>query len=125
MKLTSMLTVVGVVFASAAMAEGDAEKGAKVFRKCQACHQVGDDAKNRVGPVLNGIVDRAAGTIDGFKYSDALLEQAGEGLVWSEENLVAFLAKPRDYLKGTKMAFAGLRKDQEIADVIAYLKTYP
>lgn len=124
MKLISMLSIAGLLVASVAHAEGDAEKGAKVFRKCQACHQVGDKAKNRVGPVLNGIVGKPAGENPDFKYSDALLESASEGLVWTEENIAEFMTKPRDFIKGTKMSFAGLRKESEIADVIAFLKQH-
>ncbi len=105
-------------------AEGDAEKGEKVFKKCKACHEVGDDAKNKVGPTLNGIVGSAAGANSDFKYSDALTTMAGEGLVWDEESMAAFLTKPKDFMKGTKMSFAGLRKEEDIADVIAYLSTF-
>ena len=107
-----------------ALADGDAAKGEKVFNKCKACHAVGDDAKNKVGPVLNGIVGAAAGQNPDFKYSDALMAMAGEGLVWDEESLEAFLKKPKDFMKGTKMTFAGLRKDDEVEDVIAYLATF-
>jgi len=96
-------------------------EGEKVFRKCKACHQVGDDARNRVGPILNGVVGAAAGHIEDFKYSKALMKRAEEGLVWNDETLAGFLAAPRKYLKGTKMSFAGLRKDDEIEAVIAYL----
>ncbi|MGB0660618.1 MAG: c-type cytochrome [Mangrovicoccus sp.] len=97
--------------------------GEKVFKKCKACHQVGDGAQNKVGPVLNGVVGSPAGHVDGFKYSKALQDAAAGGLVWSEAELAAFLAKPKDYLKGTKMSFAGLRKDSDIAAIIAFLKS--
>lgn len=102
---------------------GDAEAGAKVFRKCQACHAVGEDAKNKVGPILNGIVDRQVATVPDFDYSDALLEMTDN--TWTPEALAAFLEKPRDYAPGTKMTFAGLRKEEERANVIAYLATFP
>lgn len=98
--------------------------GAKVFRKCKACHQVGDGAKNRAGPVLNGILGRAAGTVEGFKYSKPLLAKAEEGLVWTEDALTAFLANPKAYIKGTKMSFNGLRKDKDLAAITAYLSTF-
>ncbi|MBC7153372.1 MAG: cytochrome c family protein [Rhodobacteraceae bacterium] len=110
--------------AASALAEGDTAAGEKVFNKCKACHMVGEDAQNRVGPVLNGIVDRPVAAGEGFKYSDVFQEKAAEGAVWSEEELAAFLASPRKYAKGTKMAFPGLRKDAEIAAVIAYLATF-
>lgn len=113
-----------LAFSAPVFAEGDAAKGEKVFRKCKACHAVGEDAKNKVGPVLNGIIGAEAGANADFKYSDALLAKAEEGLVWDEENLAAFLTKPRDFIDGTKMSFAGLRKEAEVTDVIAYLKTF-
>lgn len=108
----------------AAQAEGDAAEGEKVFRKCQACHQVGPDAENKVGPMLTGVVGRPVASVEGFSYSDALMELGSDGHAWTEEELSAFLEKPRDYAKGTKMAFAGLRKEEERADVIAYLATF-
>ena len=101
-----------------------AAAGNKVFKKCKSCHQVGEKAKNRSGPVLNGIVGAAAGSVDGFKYSKALRAAAKDGLMWSEVELAAFLAKPKAYLKGTKMSFAGLRKEADQAAVIEYLKTF-
>lgn len=113
-----------VALTAPAFAEGDADKGEKVFKKCKACHAVGDDAKNKVGPVLNGIVGAPAGQNPDFKYSDALTEQASEGLVWDEESLTVFLTKPKDFIKGTKMSFAGLRKDADTENVIAYLSTF-
>jgi cytochrome c len=106
-----------------ASAEGDPAKGEKVFRKCKACHMVGDKAKNRVGPVLNGIVGRPWGAIDGFKYSVSLLEMA-EGKVWDEATLDAYLTKPKDMIPKGKMAFAGLRKEADRANVIAYLAQF-
>ncbi|SDD10050.1 c-type cytochrome [Ruegeria marina] len=98
--------------------------GESVFKKCKACHQVGADAKNKTGPLLNGIVGAPAGHVDGFKYSKAMQEAAEGGLVWSDAELAAFLTKPKDYMKGTKMSFAGLKKDEEIEAVIAYLKSF-
>jgi len=98
--------------------------GEKVFRQCKACHMVGDGAKNRVGPHLNGVMNRAAGMVDGFRYSSALKDMAADGLVWDEESLAAFLADPRGFMKGTKMGFAGLRSDEDIAAINAYLSTF-
>ena len=95
--------------AGIASAEGDAEKGEKVFRKCRACHAVGEGAENKVGPQLNGIVGREIAALEGFGYSDALTELAVEKGAWTEEELAAFLEKPRDYAKGTKMSFARWR----------------
>ncbi len=125
MKTPLLATICALVVTSgAAFAAGDAAKGEKVFRKCKACHQVGPEASNKTGPVLNGVVDRAAGSVDGFKYSPALTEAAAGGLVWTTAELDAFLTKPKDYLAGTKMTFAGLRKDADREDVIAYLATF-
>lgn len=98
-------------------------EGENVFKKCKACHQLGEGAKNRVGPILTGVVGGPAGAADGFKYSNALKKVAEGGLIWTETELAAFLAKPKDYLKGTKMSFAGLKKTQDVAAVIAYLKS--
>lgn len=98
--------------------------GEKVFKKCKACHQVGEGAKNRSGPILTGIVGRPAGTVDGFKYSKPLKAMAADGLVWDEENLHAFLAKPKAFMKGTRMAFAGLRKEEDLAAITAYLSSF-
>lgn len=103
---------------------GDAAKGEKVFRKCKACHEVGEGAKTKTGPILNGIVGRAVAADGDFKYSDALQEAGAGGLVWTPETLAEFLTKPKAYLKGTKMSFAGLRKDSERSDIVAYLATF-
>ena len=106
------------LFLTAPAQAGDAAAGAKVFKKCKACHYV-DRKKNKSGPHLVNVVGRAAGVVEGFKYSKAM---AGSGLVWDEATLTGFLAKPKKYLKGTKMSFAGLKKESDIANVIAYLK---
>lgn len=98
--------------------------GEKVFKKCKACHQVGEGAKSRVGPILTGIVNGPAGAVDGFKYSKPMTQAAEDGLIWSESELAAFLAKPRSYMKGTKMSFPGLRKEADQTAVIEYLKSF-
>lgn len=118
-----MAAAVVAMSASGAFA-ADVKKGEKVFKKCKACHEVGADAKAKTGPVLNGIVGKAAGAIEDFKYSDAMVEAAAGGLVWTEEELDAFLTKPKEYMKGTKMTFAGVRKESQRADLIAYLATF-
>lgn len=107
-----------------ALAEGDVEAGEKVFRKCKACHQVGEGAENKVGPVLNGIVGRVVGSHEGFKYSGTLEDMGAEGKEWTAEELAAFLEAPKKYAAGTKMAFAGLRKEEDRTNVIAYLATF-
>jgi cytochrome c2 len=107
----------------AALADGDAEKGEKVFRKCKACHVVDSDA-NRVGPSLQNIVGRTAGTVEGFKYSPAMKAAGEGGLTWTEENIDKYMADPKGFVEKNKMAFVGLKKEDERADVIAYLKTF-
>lgn len=100
-----------------------AEAGEKVFKKCKACHQVGEGAANKTGPVLNGIFGATIGANADFKYSKVFASMNADGMVWDEANMAAFLAKPKDFAKGTKMSFAGLRKDDEIKEVIEYLKS--
>ncbi len=101
------------------VAAADAANGQKVFRQCQACH-VADQEQNRVGPHLVGIIGRPAGSVEGFKYSDAM---ANSGIVWDQTTIAEYLANPREYVNGNRMAFAGLRKPEDIADVIAYLES--
>lgn len=96
--------------------------GEKAFKKCQACHKIGDGASNGVGPHLNALFGRTIGGMDGFKYSNVFQSAAEEGRVWDEESLAAFLAKPKDYFKGTKMSFAGFKDEEDIAAVIAFIR---
>lgn len=123
MKIGLIVAAAAVLASSHAFAQ-DAAKGETVFKKCAACHAVGPDAKNKVGPVLNGVMGAAIAHRDDFKYSTALMDLKAEGKTWTDENMAAWLKAPREFAKGTKMAFAGLKKDEEIADVIAYLKTF-
>jgi cytochrome c2 len=107
--------------ATPALASGDVAAGEKVFKKCKACHVV-DAEKHKTGPHLVNIMGRTAGSADGFKkYSDAM---KSSGIVWNEETLDAYLENPKAYVKGTRMAFAGLRKEEDRVNVIAYLKSY-
>lgn len=96
----------------------DPAAGQKVFAVCKACHQVGEKAKNGVGPILNGVVGRPAGSVEGFKYSEAM---KSSGLTWDEATLAEYLKDPKGKVPGNKMAYAGLKDDTKIADVIAYL----
>lgn len=100
------------------MAEADADKGASVFRKCSACHKV--DGTDGVGPHLNGVVGRTIASVDGFGYSGAL---SSIDAAWTYEELYAFLLNPKGYAPGTTMGFAGLKKPQDKANVIAYLES--
>ncbi|SFI59909.1 c-type cytochrome [Celeribacter neptunius] len=100
-----------------------AAEGEKVFKKCKACHQVGDGAKNRTGPVLNGVFGAPVAHVGDFKYSSDMMGAHDAGTVWDEAHLAEFLAKPKGVYKKTKMTFAGLKKDDEIAAVIEYLKS--
>ncbi len=93
-------------------------------KKCAACHAVGENAKNKVGPALNGIVDAGWGEVEGYKYSKPLLAGKEEGKVWDAATLDAYLTKPKDVIPKGKMAFAGLRKEDQRQDVIAYLAQF-
>ena len=124
-KIAAALTALALTgMAGAALAEGDAAAGEKVFRKCKACHQVGDGAKNRVGPVLNGIVGNEIASVEDFKYSKAFLAKKAEGLVWTDEVLDTYLTKPKKFIPGTKMSYAGLKKEGDRENIIAYLMTF-
>jgi cytochrome c len=113
-----------MLFAGPALAEGDAAKGEKVFAKCKACHE-NEKGVNKVGPTLKGVVGRKAASVEGFKYSEAMLAKGTEGVVWDEATLTVYLADPKAFVPKTKMAFAGLKKPEDVADVIAYLKAHP
>nr|WP_168724688.1 cytochrome c family protein [Rhizobium laguerreae] len=108
---------------SAGAQEGDVTAGAAVFKKCATCH-IADSDTNKVGPSLNGLFGRKAGTHPNFAYSSAMKAAGDGGLVWDEATLRDYLHNPKAKVKGTKMAFVGLKDDQEITDLIAYLKQY-
>lgn len=97
---------------------GDAANGEKVFSKCRACHTIEQGGKSQLGPNLHGVVGRAAGKATGFNYSKVLL---GSAIVWTEDKLDAYLADPKGAIPGNKMAFVGLKRPEERADVIAYM----
>ncbi len=110
----------------AAHADGDPVAGKQVFNKCRACHSA-DTEQNKVGPHLVGVVGRTAGSLESFqsKYSPNMKEAGAEGLVWNEENLTKYLRAPKSVIPKGRMAFPGLKDDQDIADVIAYLEADP
>ena len=105
------------------LASADASKGEKVLKKCTACHTFEEGGANKVGPALYGIVGRELAAVDGFAYSDIFNQYNSEGRTWTYEDLNAFLLKPKDYAPGTKMSFAGLKKETDRADLLAYLQT--
>lgn len=121
--LLVLLAISAAAFSAVSSAAGaqDASAGEKTFNVCRACHEIGNDAKNAVGPVLTGVVGRKAGTYPGYVYSDA---NRNSGIVWDEATLQEYLKNPRAKVPGTKMIFAGLRKDDDIMNVIAFLKQH-
>ena len=110
--------VVEKIDITAVMAQGDIVNGEKIFKKCAACHSINKGGKNKIGPALYNVVGRAVGNLDDYKYSKAL---ASYGKEWTFEELNGFLQKPASYLKGTKMSYAGLRKEKDRASIIKYL----
>ena len=110
--------VVEKIDITAIMSLGDITSGEKIFKKCAACHSINKGGKNKIGPALYNVVGRAVGGVDDYKYSKTL---ASYGKNWTFEELNGFLQKPASYLKGTKMSYAGLRKEKDRASIIKYL----
>jgi len=111
---------IGLASTQAALAQ-DAAAGEKVFGVCRACHQIGEKAKIAVGPVLNGVIGRKAGSYPGYSYSDA---NKNSGITWDEETFTTYIKNPRAKIPGTKMIFVGITDEQKIRDLIAFLKQY-
>lgn len=108
---------------AAPAAAQDVAAGQRVFAQCRACHVIENNGRNGVGPNLHGVTKRAAGAIEGFRYSAPMRAKAAEGLTWTDEaSLRAYLANPKAVVPGGSMAFAGLRQEQQITDVIAFLR---
>jgi cytochrome c len=122
-KISAAAVAVIVCLPAQAFAQ-DAAKGETIFKKCQICHEVGPSAKVKVGPILNDVIGRKAGTLPGFAYSPAMKEAGEKGMEWTDENLAKYLENPRDFIPKNKMAFVGLKKEDERADVIAYIKKF-
>ena len=123
---TALLGLVVMVAAGAASAEdappvGDVGMGEKVFTKCRSCHQIGEGAHTAVGPELNGLIGRHAGSLPGYNYSEAMKTS---GLVWDEATFKDYIRDPKAKVPGTKMAFAGLSRQSDIDNVTAYLKSF-
>jgi len=123
MKLIHALSAAAALalVSSTAFAAGDADAGAKVFNKCAACHKIGPNAKNAVGPELNGLAGRKTGEVEGYAYSDA---NKTSGLTWDEATFKDYITSPQKKIPGTKMTFPGLPNDADIDNVIAYLKQF-
>ncbi len=116
-----VLTTVALVAATGLSKAQDLAAGEQSFRKCLPCHSVGEDAKHKIGPVLNGLEGRKSGTIDGYNYSEA--NKKAE-IVWSEASFKDYIQNPMARVPGTKMAFAGIKNEKEIAALWAYLKQF-
>lgn len=124
--LLSTLCLAATLAAGGAFATGtgDAVAGAEVFRKCASCHQVGEGAENRIGPQLNGVFGRTAGTVPGVKYSKSMNRMGDDGLIWTAETLDAYIENPRALVSKTRMSFAGIKDGQERSDLLTYLRLF-
>jgi cytochrome c len=118
--LSTLVIIASSVAASAALAQ-DAAAGKTAFNKCLACHAIGEDATNKVGPQLNGLDGRKSGTAPDYKYSDA---NKNSGITWNEANFKEYIANPKAKVPGTKMAFAGIKNEKEVNDLWAYVSQY-
>jgi cytochrome c len=114
--LIAALAIFGTTGATLAQ---DVEAGEASFRKCAPCHGIGEDAANKVGPLLNGIDGRKAGSVDGFNYSDA---NKSSGITWNEATFKEYIRDPRAKVPGTKMVFAGIKSDKELSDLWSHVK---
>ncbi len=127
MKRIAFISLIGMSFAASpvfAQGSGDAAKGKTIFQQqCGICHQVGPNAHNTIGPILNGVYNAKAGAVPGFNFSPAMKQAGEKGLVWNDANLNKFLENPQSVVPGTTMPYAGLQDATQRADVIAYLKT--
>ncbi|WP_290689611.1 MULTISPECIES: c-type cytochrome [unclassified Haematobacter] len=119
----SLAAIVLAVSALPALAEGDPAKGEKSFRKCAICHAVEAGAPNKAGPNLHDVVGRKTASLEGFTYSDAMKKLGDDGHIWTPEEIDHFITDPKAMVPGTKMAFAGVKKPEERADIIAYLQS--
>jgi cytochrome c len=116
-----LIAALSIAASSGTVLAQDLEAGEASFRKCAPCHGVGEDATNKVGPVLNGLDGRKAGTVEGFSYSDA---NKNSGITWNEETFKEYIRDPRAKVPGTKMIFAGISSDKEVTDLWGYLRQF-
>ena len=121
--MKAVVAAASVLVASTANAQ-DIEAGKVVFKKCVACHAV-DTTTNKVGPHLGDVIGRTAGTVAKYNYSKPMKDAGAAGLVWDEAHLTEYLVAPKAKVPGTKMAFAGIKKPQDLTNLVAYLKTLP
>ncbi|RDI57839.1 c-type cytochrome [Microvirga subterranea] len=120
--MRSLVLSAALVFVGLGSAQAqDAAAGEKVFAQCRACHQIGENAKNAVGPVLNGLFGRHSGSVEGYNYSDA---NKNSGITWDEATFREYIKDPRKKIPGTKMIYAGLKDEKRIDDLVAYLKQF-
>lgn len=122
MKTRTLPLAASLIFVSTMALAQDPEAGQRVFNQCRACHTVDQGGRNGVGPNLYGVFGRAAGSVDGFRYSAALRGKAGEGLKWDEATMRAYITNPKAVIPGGSMSYGGLRNEQQLNDLIAYLR---
>ena len=120
-RFVSLLALAMLILQSMPASAQDAALGEKSFLKCKACHQIGEGARNGVGPNLNGLIGRKSGSVEGYSYSEA---NKNSGLTWDEDTFREYIKNPKAKISGTKMIFAGIPKDDEIDNLIAYFKTF-
>ncbi|MDH7797845.1 MULTISPECIES: cytochrome c family protein [unclassified Beijerinckia] len=123
MKLKPLFAATSILLALSPIAgqAQDAAAGQAVYNQCRPCHQVGENARNLIGPELNGLLGRKAGSVEGYSYSEA---NKNSGITWDEATFKEYISNPRQKVPGTKMAFAGIKNETQIQNLIAYLKTF-
>lgn len=123
-RLARLTAALSIALPAAGQAEGgDPEAGAQVFKLCIACHSVTGQTR-KIGPTLNGVMGRRAGTLPGYKYSGFMVMAGEAGLIWNEAELGDYIADPKGKIPGNSMAFAGIKKPEDVADVVAYIRKY-
>ena len=121
MRILMVVAILAIVTGANSAKAQDAAAGEKVYGVCKACHQIGPNAKNAIGPVLNGVIGRPAGSYPGYAYSAA---NKGSGLTWDESTFREYIKDPKAKVPGTKMIYAGLKDEQNVTDLLAFLKQY-